>query len=798
VSKTIWLDSHGLSIDVAQIAVAGEKPRDVRAEQSGDDFLGLHADPPLPAGALTIHLAYHGDLETKSSAGAFVQDVAGARYVFSQFESLYARRAFPSVDEPNVKVPWQLTIEAPAQDVVLSNTGVEQQDKLAGGLVAHHFAETKPLPSYLVAFAVGPFELVDAGTTRGGAPIRIAALAGRGKEAAWAAQVTPGIVGALEDFFDIPYPYEKLDIVAIPQTYGFGAMENAGMITFVESGLLVDPKDPSWTRRRNCAVTLAHEIAHQWFGDLVTMSWWDDIWLNEGFATWVQGKVIAARFPEWHAELDALDQRETALLADSLASARMIRQPVASFDDIESAFDRITYEKGASVLRMFEASVGPDVFRDGVRAYLKAHAYGNATAKDFTDAISQAAGHDVSAQFATFLDQVGAPLVRVATDCKSDPVTVTRYLPKGAPAPADQSHWQMPVCAATDQGRACAAIADGADAVLAPGCAHWAYGNAGATGYYRVELDTDRQKALVAAAWSKLSVAERVSLSLDTAAMVKSGDIDLAAALDLSAKLASGSPREVIAGITLAQLPARFVDGKQRAAYRAWIVKTFGASARALGWTARKGDGYDQERERAALVPWVADAGDATLRAQALQLAAKWHDLPGAIRGPVIALAADADAKTFAKLYAALPAEKDKNHRYELLGALGGVRDPKRLEQALALTVDQTLDLKEKQALLEAVRLEPATVTVEAAFLKEHLGEILATAPEQGRARLTPIVARPCDAAGRDEIAQRITDTFTPTFGGPRAVAQAIERMDQCIALDDLLAPAIAKRFGKK
>ena len=227
----------------------------------------------MPAGALTIHLAYHGTLEPKTSAGAFVQDVAGARYVFSQFESLYARRVFPSVDEPQIKVPWQLTIEAPAHDVVLSNTGVEQEDKLDGGLVAHHFAETKPLPSYLVAFAVGPFDLVDAGATRGGAPIRIAALAGRGKEAAWAAQITPGLVGSLEDFFDIPYPYEKLDIVAIPQTYGFGAMENAGMITFVESGLLVDPKirrgraaARARSRSRTRSRTSGSAISSRWRG----------------------------------------------------------------------------------------------------------------------------------------------------------------------------------------------------------------------------------------------------------------------------------------------------------------------------------------------------------------------------------------------------------------------------------------------------------------------------------------------------------------------------------------------------
>ncbi|HTJ42048.1 MAG TPA: M1 family metallopeptidase, partial [Kofleriaceae bacterium] len=794
-SKTIWLNARGLTIDHAEIGTQA-----VRTELAGTDFLGLHADTPAPAGAITIHIAYHGTFETKTSAGAFVQPVANARYVFTQFESTYARRVFPSVDEPWSKVPWQLTIEAPAKQVVVSNTGIEQEDKLDAGFVAHRFAETKPLPSYLVAFAVGPFEIVDAGLTRRAQPVRIITLAGRAAEAKWAAQITPGIVDALDDFFALPYPYEKLDIVSIPQTYGFGAMENAGMITYVESGLLIDPNDPSLVRRRNCATTLAHEIAHQWFGDLVTMSWWDDIWLNEGFATWVQGKIIAKEFPEWNAELDALDQRETALDADSLASARMIRQPVASQDDIESAFDRITYEKGASVLRMFEAAVGPDTFREGVRAYLRQHAYGNATSKDFVASISDAAGHDVGPAFATFLEQVGAPMVEVDAECKKLPMHQARYLPIGAPGDTSMPHWAVPVCAISDRGRECMELDKEGGELVDPsmGCTKWVYGNAGATGYYRVELDAGELAAIVTHGWKALSIAERLTLASDVAAMVRAGKLELGPALDLATKLAGGSPREVLAAIALAKLPARFVDGKQRKAYDAWIVKTFGARARAFGWTKKKNtlaDTYDQERLRQQIVPLVADAGDATLRAQAIQLAAKWRDLPNAIRGPVIWIAAS-DAKTFAALAAALPKETDRNRRYELLDALGGVRDPARLKSALAFALDPKLDGREVARVLAAVRLEPATQQLLADFLREHLTAIVAALPEQARARIAGTVASACDAARRDEQASLVKDQLTSSVGGPRSVAQAIERMDQCIALRAQLAPSLAKRYG--
>jgi alanyl aminopeptidase len=360
------------------------------------------------------------------------------------------------------------------------------------------------------------------------------------------------------------------------------------------------------------------------------------------------------------------------------------------------------------------------------------------------------------------------------------------------------------VCATTDAGNACTSISDAQGAIDLPGCAAWAYGNAGATGYYHVAMAPADLQRLTGAGWAKLSVAERISLASDVAAMVRAGDADLGAALDLAAKLAAGSPREVVAGVQLARLPGRFVAGRQRKAYEAWIVRTFGGAARALGWRPPPrirvrgsivAETYDQERERREVVPLVADAGDATLRAQAQQLAAKWRDLPASIRGPVIAIAAS-DPRTFAMLAAALPKETDRPRRYDLTDAIAGVRDPARVKQALAFALDPGLDGREKTRLLEGVRREPGPIAAEQAFFRDHLDEVVASLPEQGKAKLAEIVTRACDAATRDALATRVTDTFTKTLGGPRAVAQAIERMDQCIAQKALLAPALAKRFG--
>jgi aminopeptidase N len=807
-SPVVWLDAERLTIDHAEAIAAGATVP-LTATQTGRQFLELSAPHALPAGPVTLHLTYHGTLDDASSAGAFRQEVDGDWYAYTQLEALWARRVFPCVDEPGTKVPWQLTLEAPAGLVALSNTGVERQDELAGGWIAYHFAKTHPLPSYLVAFAVGPFELVDAGRTRGGAPIRIAAIKGRAKEAAFAARMTPRLVAALEDWFGIPYPYDKLDLVPIPQTLTFGAMENAGMITFASPIIEIDPDDPSIEHKRRFSTTAAHELSHQWFGDLVTPAWWNDIWLNEAFATWMQEKAIAAVEPSWHAELQEVDRVDYALGADALASARMIRQPIADENDIASAFDGITYSKGASVIRMFERWVGPDRFRKGVHAYLTAHAYGTATAGDFLAAIGTAAGKDVATPFRTFLEQAGAPRLSAELRCAGGKATLAlhqdRYLPRGSAAPAGAAPtWQLPVCAAYDAGgkRATACtLMTGADAELAlpaPRCPGWAWPDADAAGYVRVALPAAALTALETHGWRQLTVPERVALAGDVDAMIARGDADLKAALDLVPRLVrDGNRAEVDRAAALAQLPAPYLDGAMRARHDAWIVKSFGPLARRLGWTRRRRDDSDTERLRAIVVPLVADAGDRGLRNQAVRLAARWRDLPASIRGEVLAVAA-ADPKTFARLRGDLFTEKDRLRRRELLAALVGVRDPALVPQALAAMLDKRLDAREIARIRPRVRATPATRAAAIAFFRDHLDQLFAETPPEGRARLADMLTQACDADQAGAIAKLVTDRFSGVEGGPRAVAQGIEAMDQCIARGALLGPAIERAFGDK
>src|SRR6185369_2442583 len=274
------------------------------------------------------------------------------------------------------------------------------------------------LPSYLIAFAVGPFEFVDAGVAGSNrVPVRIVTPKGRAAEAKYAASVTATILTRLEEYFGIPYPYGKSDQVAVPVTMGFGAMENAGMVTYGQNILLADPERDTPGRQRGYAVTAAHELAHQWFGDLVTTAWWDDIWLNEAFATWMESKIVGQWKPEWRMENIDVSERLGAMETDSLVTTRRIRQPITSDDDIANAFDDITYQKGAAVIRMFETWLGPAKFRNGVQAYLKQNADGAATVTQFLAAISKAAGKDVSPAFSTFLDQAGVPVVSMDLQC---------------------------------------------------------------------------------------------------------------------------------------------------------------------------------------------------------------------------------------------------------------------------------------------------------------------------------------------------------------------------------------------
>jgi alanyl aminopeptidase len=808
-SKGLWLHGRGLQVSAAKVT----QPRPVRVDvaTAGEDLLSLHLAEPLDPGRITIALDYRGTFDLVDGLGAYKKAFDGADYVETQFESIFARRVFPCFDEPDSKVPWQLTLDVPKDLVAVANTAATGETALDAGTKRVVFAPTKPLPSYLIAFGVGPYEIVDAGKTRFGTPIRIIALKGRGHQAKWAAETTARIVQLLEDYFGTPYPYDKLDQLARP-TLGGGAMENAGLVTYALRLIQRDPAQITPAERFAWVSVAAHELAHQWFGDLVTTAWWDDIWLNEGFASWLGGKIVGQFDPAWRGDLLDTNEREGALAADSVISARRVRQPIANPGDIFQAFDGITYNKGASILAMFERSIGPEKFRDGVRAYIAKHSFGNATSADFVAAISAVAGHDVAPAFRSFLDQAGAPVVRTELRCESGkPPTLAvsqhRYMRPGSPAPPEGTPWRMPVCVAFDRGggargETCTELtAANAELPLdAKACPAWVFANAGAHGYYRTQQAEAGLVALRDRGWALLTPAERMVAFSDVAAFAATGEVDIGLDLSFVPKLLAEHHRVGAgAAVGAAASARRLLDADKLPRFDAWIRKTFGPAARALSWQARLRDDIDAEQSRAALVPLVAWSGDASLRAAAVALAKNWRKLPSSNRGSILAIAADADAATFDRLLAAAPTETDPELRNDVLRALTQVTDEARLRSALALTFDQRIEPRDARGLVLAGR-GLAQFRIVDAYFRDHLSELLARFPDNGNGGATMLAfafLRGCDASKRDDAAAFVRQHFGKLTGAERVIARGLEGYDQCVAARNLLGPKLVAWLAK-
>jgi len=387
-------------------------------------------------------------------------DVAG---VFTQFEAIDARLAFPSFDEPRFKVPFELSMTIPHGLTGISNTPEIGREILSDNRVKLKFAQTKPLPTYLVAVAVGDFDIVKGKDIPANIyrdyplPVRAFALKGKGKELSFALKQTEEIVLSLEKYFGRGYPYQKLDFIAVPD-FSAGAMENAGLITYREQILLIGD-DPTIAQKRFYFQVHAHELAHQWFGNLVTMKWWDDIWLNESFADWMEGKVVAEIHPELRTDEGLTKNRHRVMTSDSYVAVRQIREPIKNNGDIENAFDSITYTKGGAILNMFENYLGEEAFRKGVQLHMQRFEFGSADVYDFIQSLSDATLQpEIVNAFNSFLSQPGVPLINFDWQCDStDPnkqiaqvtfqLNQSRYLPLGSKGSADKI-WKLPICIA--------------------------------------------------------------------------------------------------------------------------------------------------------------------------------------------------------------------------------------------------------------------------------------------------------------------------------------------------------------
>jgi alanyl aminopeptidase len=796
-TRTLWLNGDELDVTDATINIGGERiTATATAPKKG--YLGLTFTKDLAPGKATLAIAYRGKMHAGDGDGIYTAKEAGASYAFTQFEPTAARQAFPCFDEPSYKTPWRLTLHVDTSLVALSNTPVATETDEPGGKKAVRFAETRPLPSYLVAFAVGPFEAVPAGTTRSGAPIRIVVPRGRTGDVAYAVQSTKRILDALEDYFGSPYMYPKLDLVAV-SVFNLGAMENPGLITVRQDTLLTRPEDRTPARDEAYASVAAHEIAHQWFGDEVTIAWWDDTWLKESFASWMAAKLVAQLEPAWQGDLAMVGARAAVMATDSLENARTIRQPIDSANDITNAFDGITYDKGQAVLTMMERWLTPEVFQKGVRAYLAEHAGGNASYADFVRAMNAASGRDIKPLFDSFVLQSGVPLLSVELRCTAGaPATLElaqrRYVPTGSEIDPKRT-WQLPVCvrwgAGVSAGRDCTLLtaATGELALSAPSCPDWVLPDEGELGYYRMLPRGDLLAHLLAVAPRALTPAERIGLVGDVDALVASGDVPPGVALQLVADLAGEQSRyladasiEVVAGIH------DMVSDRLRPNYERFIRRLYQARAHELGWQSARGDSDDVKRLRPVLLSLVASKGkDRELIAQATALAWKWLDDHSAVQPELVDTVLEiagrfGDQKLFDRLHAAAKQSTDSDERERLLTTMGQFIDPKLVAQAQAISITNEFDIHDSHALLHGGLHDPHTRAAALEFVEKHYDTISSRLPELYRPYLVAVVALVCDSSRKRELEAFFAPRISKLDGGPRIMAQQFEEMELCSA----------------
>ncbi len=789
--SSLWLNGVDLVLEEAFLTVGDRRIELVDLESpKGAEVIGFDLGETIGAGPARLTIGYGGAVRQRT--GVFRQAVGADWYAYTDFEATDARRAFPCFDDPRHKVPWAITLVVKQELEAFANTPVAEVTNLDDGTKRVRFEPTRPMPSYLVAFAAGPFEIVEGAAQ----PVPIRAIVPRGKagHARYALDAAPAMLTWLEDYFGTPVPYKKIDFISVPEFAG--AMENPGLITVGARILLVDPKHGSLEQKRLLAMVIAHELAHLWFGDYVTLSWWNDLWLNEGFATWMADKVVKTWKPEWHWELEAVGSKIEAMDVDSSPDSKPIRAKIESLDDIRRAFGPITYKKGGAVLAMFEAWIGEDEFRDGIRAYIKRHADGTAEASDLLDALADASGRDVATPFNTFLEQGGVPglLARLTCDENGARVRLRQYRHRSIADKGDvglDHAWQIPVCIRSPLGRVCTLMTGTTAVVLLSksDCPVWIHPNANEAGYYRYSLGVRAGKGIERTGWAELNDAERLGLASNMRAGLQSGLHEVKRAVRLMAKLADDERAPVVRQVVgaLRELGVAAQSTTSRTAYAAYIRELFGQRARELGLQSEPDESDDDALLRPLLVGFVGGSGeDSKLRARARKLAKAWLKDSSAVDSElanlVVSLAAtEGDATMFDAFADALESEKDDARREALIIGLGSFTDSKLTERALKLAfVDKRLTPRDAVTLLREALENPHTRDAAFDYLRANYAAVSKRIPKQ----LTPFL--PFLAAGfcTEDRAEQIEALFGPAADqhaqSRRILDLALRQVRQC------------------
>ncbi|MGH8073890.1 MAG: M1 family aminopeptidase, partial [Lysobacter sp.] len=726
-----------------------------------------------------------------------------------------ARSTFPSFDEPSFKQPWDVTLIVPDADTAIANTLVEKTEDLDGPWKKLTYERTEALPTYLLAFVVGPWDvpvgpdIAANGDRSQPIPLRGVAAQGEGERMAYSLENTPAIVTALEDYFGIPYPFSKLDNVAAPD-FGAGAMENAGLIIYRDTLMLIDG-DSSVGQRQGFWGVSAHELAHQWFGNLVTMAWWDDLWLNEAFATWMGNKITGQLQPSFHTDRNILEGGLRAMGADSLASTRRIHQPIGDFTQIQSAFDGITYQKGGAVLSMFENFVGEENFRKGIHDYLVKHSRGNATSTDLITSVAAQSddAEGVTASFLSFIDQPGVPMVKVDVDCadgKSPALTLSqnRYLPLGSTASAAQT-WGIPMCvryAADGKVHEQCGLVDGQQARFeledAQSCPAWVMPNAHGDGYYRFALAPKWQQSL-SDAFADLDEREQRVYADSVTAAYGAGDLTVSQMIAALPQFATADSRQTAtAGMWTFDWINDYLieDEAERTKLRAHFADIYRPRLQALGMVPKDGESDDDRLLRSQLIGYFAEGvEDPTVRADFAQRGNRVLGLgsdgelhadavPQDVRDTAVSVAVqDGGKAAFDLAEKHLRASDDAVVRREMLGAMGSVTDPALAARARGFVLEPgLLRLNEIFSVIFGQAGEEELRPALREWLEANYDALQAKLDPGGSAIASAYAAGMCSTEEATALQARFGKRMETIEGGPLDLKQRVEGIGLCAA----------------
>jgi aminopeptidase N/puromycin-sensitive aminopeptidase len=747
----------------------------------------FHFEHSLAAGPVSLQIAYSGVLN-RGLRGFYLSQSATRNYAVSQFESTDARRAFPSFDEPAMKATFDVSLVVPDGDTAIGNTNIVS-DTPGPGRAEHtiRFARTPKMSTYLVAFVVGDFKCLSGESD--GVPIRACATPDKVQLGQFALTGAEFFLHYYDTYFGIKYPLPKLDMIAIPD-FEAGAMENFGAITYRETAMLLNEKTASFEQKHNVAIDVAHEMAHQWFGDLVTMQWWDNIWLNEGFATWMSNKPLAAWKPEWNTSQDQAAELNKTLDLDGRRVTRTIRAQADTPGEIAEMFDGITYGKAAAVLLMTENYLGEEPFRTGVHNYLQAHLYGNATAEDFWNTMQAASGKPVDKIMQSLIAQPGEPLLTFG-QVRGANVSVTqkRFFLDLNGREDERQTWVLPVCMKKIGGQPDCSILARREQEIAVPQSPFFYGNAGGKGYYRSRYDSAAYQQLVAQAETTLTPSERITLVGSQWALARAGIATVADFLDLASAVRTDRSPYVMDTVTTA---LRVIDQQvastpqEHEQLAAWVSAKFAPALRDLG-VATATEAPDKTLLRANLFELVADIGaDAQVIVKAKQIAEGSLRDPGSV-DPTLAdralkiAAQNGDAGFFDELQRVSEQASDPQLRTTALHALARFRSPALVARAMEYAVSPAVKNQDAMQLVQIEMSDRRTRELAWNYLQQHWPLVQSQITTYTGGTLVTSMGNFCSAERSREVTQFFTEHTVNAAAA--ALDHARDSISDCIDL---------------